>query len=294
MPYRVLISLIFLSLVLHCRGQEVFYYGVNNRPLNSETEAITSKILQQKSKGKYIVETKVRSDNDWTRVERQKIKVKKDGIHRITLRQGGIFPKTFVREVVLLDHLNFYSFEESSKEILIRTGTSINYLPLHLDGTVTEYHPNGKEKSVSLFQNNQLISNQNWLSDGSPYIDSIFYSADQEPDYQPGAAFFQSYLLKQMAESKINLDEFDDDIVIGWVVMETGVIDGVLALKGKSLALNQLLVDIIAGIPGEWEPAMLNGEPVRYFMSIPLTILHQEANFQNLEYRWGVLHYNRY
>jgi len=294
MSPTVLTSFLFLILALHCKGQEVFYYGVNNRPLDSETEAITSKILLQKSDHKYIIETQIRSDKDWTKAERQKIKVKKDGTHRIYLRRGGIFPKKFLREIKLLDHLSFYAFEESNRGNLIRSGTSNSYLPLLLDGTITEYHPNGIEKSVSVFQNNQLLSNRNWLSDGSPYIDSIFYSADQEPDYRPGVAYFQSYLLQQLAASKINLDEFDDDILIGWVVMETGVIDGVMALKGKSLELNQLLVDIISRIPGEWEPAILNGEPVRYFMSIPLTILHQEAKFQDLEYRWGVLHYNRY
>lgn len=75
MTHRILISFIFLNLVLHCRGQEVFYYGVNNKPLDSETGATTTKLLEQKSKHKYIVETQVRSGKEWTKVERQKIKV---------------------------------------------------------------------------------------------------------------------------------------------------------------------------------------------------------------------------
>ncbi len=143
-------------------------------------------------------------------------------------------------------------------------------------------------------QNNQLISNQNWLSNGNPYIDTIFYSADQEPVYQPGVVFFNSYLLQQIAKSKINLEEYDDEIVIGWVVMETGVMNGVIALKGKSLELNKILANMIAGIPGEWQPAILDGKPVRYFMSIPVNISHHNAKFQDIELSQGVLHYNSY
>ena len=151
-----------------------------------------------------------------------------------------------------------YYFEETDHGAKIRTGSSSTYLPLKLEGQVTEYHPNGREKSVSFYQNNQLQSNQNWLPDGNPYIDSIFYSVDQEPVYQPGVAYFNSFLLQELAKSGININEYDDDIVIAWVVMETGVMDGAIALKGKSLKMNQLLCDIISRTPGVWEPAMLN------------------------------------
>ena len=110
----------------------------------------------------------------------------------------------------------------------------------------------------------------------------------------PGVAYFNSLLLQQIAMLKINREEYDDEIVIGWVVMENGVMNGVIPLTGKSKQLNKLLADIIAGIPGEWEPAILDGKPVRYFMSIPLTISHNNAKFQDIEFSSGMLHYNRY
>ncbi len=290
----LLVSLMFCILGLHCHGQVTFYYGVNNKPVVSETQAVIIKELHHKSESKYVLTTRIRSTKQWIEAERQKIRILNDGILRIRIPGEGFFPKIIDREINLLDHHSFYAFEESNKGNLIRTGTSSSYLPLHLDGIITEYHPNGIEKSVSVFQNNQLMSNQNWLSDGTSYIDSIIYSADKEPVYQPGVAYFHSYLLQQIGELKINLDEYDDKVVIGWVVMENGSIDGVIALEGKSDQLNQLLVEIIARIPGEWEAAILDGKPVRYFMSIPLNITHDEVNFQDLEFSMGVLHYNRY
>ena len=36
-------------------------------------------------------------------------------------------------------------------------------------------------------------------------------------------------------------------------------------------------------LPGEWQPAELNGVPVRYFMTIPLNFMHREASFQDID-----------
>ncbi|MCP4310162.1 MAG: hypothetical protein GY790_02780 [Bacteroidetes bacterium] len=286
-------SVIIIILVKPGHGQDIYYYGANNRPVVAEEEAVMLKRLNQKSENKYVLETRIKRNNAWKEEDRQKIRIDKDGRLRISTSGERFFPKIVFREITSLEP-GLYSFEETAKGQKTRTGTSTKYLPLLLEGKVTEYHPNGNQKSVSLFQNNQLISNQNWMPDGNPYIDSIFFSTDKEPVFQPGVAYFNSSLIKQIAKSGINLEEYDDEIVIGWVVMETGVMNGVIPLKGKSQHLNKILADIIAGIPGEWEPAILDGKPVRYFMSIPLNISHNHANFQDIEFSQGMLHYNRY
>ncbi len=286
------ISMVFIP-AFYCLGQEIYYYGANSRPFRTEQEAVSVTKVDQKSENRYVINKRIRVNDSWIDVERQKIRIDSDGTFRIRIKGERLFPQTIYRQITASDS-ELYYFEETDHGSKIRTGSSSRYLPLQLEGMVTEYHPNGREKSVSFYQNNQLQSNQNWLSDGNPYIDSIFYSADQEPVYQPGVAYFNSFLLEELGKSEINLNEYDDDIVIAWVVMETGVIDGAIAMKGKSLEMNKLLCDIISRTPGEWKPAMLNGDPVRYFMSIPVNITHDEVKFQELEYTWGVLHYNRY
>jgi len=292
--FRTLIaSVLFVIIVKPGHGQENYYYGPNNRPVVTKEEAVMIKSLNQKAENKYILETRFKRNNAWMEPDRQKIRIKQDGQLRIRTRGERFFPKITIREIASSEP-GLYSFEETCKGVKTRSGTSGRYLPILLEGKVTEYHPNGNMKSASLFQNNQLISNQNWMPDGNPYIDSIFYSADREPVYQPGVAYFNSSLLQQIAKSGINLEEYDDEIVIGWVVMETGIMNGVIPLKGKSQQLNKLLADIIAEIPGEWTPAILDGKPVRYFMSIPLNISHNNAKFQDIELSQGMLHYNRY
>ena len=291
---RILLVLLMVILpAFHCSGQENYYYGANMRPVSSEKEAMFVKELTKKSEKKYVIETRVLAGSGWTHLERQKIRVNQDGILRIRINDEHFFPRRIFR-TMSGSASGLYTFEETAKQEKVRAGTSSTYLPLMLEGLVTEYYKNGAEKSVSIFQNNQLQSNQNWRPDGSPYIDSIFYTADKMPIFKPGVAYFQSCLIQHLVEAKVDLNEYDDDILIGWVVMENGHIDGVIPLKGKSKTLNQILVESITKIPGEWEPAVLDGKPVRYFISMPLTISHREAKFQDIEYSWGVLHYNRY
>jgi len=289
----LLVSLMVIIPVLHCPGQEIYYYAANYRPVKTEKEALSVQEIHQRSENKYDIETRIRVEKTWIDAERQKIRIKPDGTIRIRIKGDRLFPEKVFREITKLEP-GLYYFEETVKGITRRTGTSNRYLPLLLEGIVNEFHPKGQKKSVSVFKDNQLISNKNWLPDGSLYIDSIYYSADQEPKFSPGQKFFNSYLMQQLKKSKINLEEYEDRVLIGWVIMENGLMDGVIALEGKSLQLNQILVDIIAEMPGAWEPAILDGNPVRYFMSIPLNFMHHDAKFQHVEFSSGVLHYNRY
>lgn len=160
---------------------------------------------------------------------------------------------------------------------------------------MVEYYPNRELKSKSEYRDNQLISNENWLSNGTRYIDSVFYSVDEEPEYQMGDAFFKNYLIKSLKKSKIDMSQIEDLLTLGWVIMESGELAGPITLTGKSRQLNEYLVKTISEMPGYWTPARLDGVDVRYFMSIPLNFMQREANFQELEFSpGGVMYYNKY
>ena len=291
--YLLIISLCVIP-VMHLPGQvEVYHYGANTKPVDQIDEAVMYKEVIRKSDKKYVIKTHHKVNQKWGQVKKEKIKLQRDGSQTIYYNAGSLFPKRLYREMNKIGP-GEYLFKESTMTNLVRTGTSSRALPLHLEGLVTEYHPNGELKSKSLYKNNQLLSNENWLPDGSKYIDSIFYSVDQEPEYLMGDDFFKNFLLRKLAASKIDLTQIEDQVVIGWVVMETGEIDGAIALKGKSGQLNQFLVNTIIELPGTWQPAILEGSRVRYFMSIPLNFIHNEAHFQELELSSGILHYNKY
>jgi hypothetical protein len=289
-----LIFILSLSAILDTRSQDIYYYGVNSRRVDNKEDALVIKEVTRKTEKKYILRTFQSLDGEWKPGPRQKCRIRDENrLFIFEKSPGRLFPLKVCREIERVGP-EFYSFADATHGQLLRKGTSSSYLPLHLEGTVTEYHPNGVVKSISQYKDNQLISNQNWLSDGAPYIDSIFYSANREPEYKMGDRFFKSYMLQCLENSQIDLSQIEDRVVIGWVVMETGKLAGIIAMEGKSRQLNQFLVQTVAGMPGGWQPAELDGRPVRYFMSMPLNFIHKEANFQDLDMTDGMLYWNSY
>ncbi len=274
-------------------GQETFYYGVNSRPVETADEAIVRKEVTRKSDKNIQIRTDRKADNEWEKVSTEKIRMRDQGEWMIKYRGDRLFSSKFYREYEETGQ-GGYLFSEYTLASTIRTGSTTQKFPLSLQGTLTEYHPNGKVKSVAEYQDNQLIANQNWLEDGSRYIDSLFYSADQEPEYEYGPGFFHNYLLQKITRSEWDLSQIQDQVIIGWVVMETGELRGVVPLQGRSDELNHYLVNAIATMPGKWQPAMLNGKPVRYFMQIPINFDVRDINFQELDYSTGHLHYSKY
>lgn len=295
MKHLLLTSLILTLIVSHSLAQpQVYYYGVNSRPVKNMAEAITYEEVIQRSDTKYLIKTYQLLQGQWKQAKKEKIRVAVDRSQTIKYYANTWFPKKIYREYEVLGPKE-YRFKESTTTSLIRSGTSTSYLPLHLEGILTQYHPNGELKSKSLYSDNQLVSNENWLSDGSKYIDTIFYSVDEEPEYQMGDDFFKSFLIRKLEESKIDLTQIQDEVVIGWVVMKDGTLDGIITTQGKSRQLNEYLVHTISELPGTWTTARLNGSEVRYYMSIPLNFMQREARFQEIDITpGGVMHYNKY
>lgn len=276
-------------------AQDVYYYGSNGKPLSSAEGAVVKKELKTKSDSRMELVTSKLGYKGWKKVLREKIRQDPDGLEMVIKLKGDQWIPSTIYRTFKPSAPGLYHFEDrNTKNLLMREGTSSSKVPLHLHGTEHIYGKGKQLLSISEYSDNQLLSNQNWLMDGSRYVDSIFYSVDQEPAYIPGDAFFNAYVLNGLNTSGFDLSNVDDVVVVGWVVMEDGTIDGVLASKGKSLQLNTLICEIIASLPGAWEPARLDGREVRYYMSIPLNFINNSASFQELEFSSGMMHYNKY
>lgn len=281
------------GLVPGSAAQEVHYYGVNSRPLEQPDGAVMRKELDYRNDRKLTITTEQRAGDQWVRVSREKIRLAGQKEWVIRYRAEHLFSSKFYREYSETEPGHFI-FREYSLTTDIRTGSTAGRFPLYLEGTVTEYYPNGQVRTIAEYIDNQLISNKNWLEDGTRYIDSIFYSADEEPEYEYGPDFFRNYLIQKLANSEWDLSQIQDRVVIGWVIMESGELKGVRALEGKSKQLNDFLIRTISEMPGKWQPAILNGKAVRYFMQIPLNFDVRDINFQELGISTGQLYYDKY
>lgn len=292
---RQILFLLAIGIIVltELQGQQVFYYASNSRPVESEENARLLKELVQKSDTRYIITTRVRSGEEWSLLKREKIRIESDGSLYIRQKGKGFIAEKIYRKMIEREP-GIYEFSENDLVGLTRTGYSSSYLPLHLEQEVTVYHSNREVKSISQFRDNQLVSNKSWLRSGEQYIDSIFFSADSEPEYTLGEDFFNSYIIRSLNTSGIDLTQVNDVVEIAWVVMENGKMEGIITLSGRYRQLNQFLVTTLAEMPGDWQPALLNGKAIRYFISIPLNFMQYEANFQELELTSGMLLYTKY
>ncbi len=291
-PVTICLFLLLPQVLLH--GQEMYFYGVNSRPLEDEQQALTLKEVRKIAPYKYSILTKHLTEDGWEKGSRQKVRIRSE--NSLVIRESdpdGFFPRKIFREMGLTATGTF-SFRDSDRNGVIREGTSSRFLPIHLEGELTEYYPGGQVKSISQYSDNQLTSNENWLSDGTRYTDNLFYSVDRLPEFEYGVQFFNSYLMQKLSNSELDLSQIEDRVVIGWVIMETGALDNPIALEGNSTQLKQILIGIMAALPGVWKPATLNGNPVRYFVTLPLNFYHRDVSFQNIETSSGVLIYDKF
>lgn len=280
----VIVILFALLLPVYLSARDtVYYYGANNRLLPSSEGAIISKSVKQVTGSCFRVTERIKTGEGWKLKRKDRIRTRKDGVQKIWRTEQTLFPRTFERLIKNI-HEDLFYFKESKSGKVIREGYSKSIIPLHLDGKITIYHPNGKVKSESVYSENRLLSNMNFNPDGSEYIHNIFYSADQPPRYLYGASVFKDFVMGRIAEVELPIHEINDKVIIGAVVMETGELAGIKVVDGKIPSVNSFLAETMELLPGKWEPAKLNGEVVRYFIEIPFNFSNELSTLQYLEF----------
>jgi hypothetical protein len=172
-----------------------------------------------------------------------------------------------------------------------RTGITKTKIPLLFQGEVIDYYDNGDKKSVSVYNNNELISNENWKENGEKYIDNIFYSVEQEPGFLPGIDSLHIHVLETFRESQIDLTQVEGRITVGFVVMEDGTIDGIRMEKGLGQDLDELALKAMNNLPGEWQPAQLDGNSVRYYQLFPINFIYKKHDFEYLDLKGNMLYW---
>ena len=281
----------FIFLVFQGLGQKetLLYTGVNGK-ITQEEDAIRKKETNVRSDRKVNSVTYTLTDGKWQKQYSEKIRKDRDETYRYNVK-GPAISETFIR---VFDHVtdstvHFRDFAEGKKT---KEGQALSKFPLVLHGEVTEYYPSGQIKSQSVYRNNELVSNQNWLPSGEKYIDNIFYSADREPLYSLGMGQMHRHFRQAFIQSGLDISHLTGQIIVGFVVMETGEIKGPRIVSGLTSGLNAIAVEAAGTLMGKWEPAILNGKEVRYFQTFPIQFMHRENIFQNVEFDGTMIHWD--
>ncbi len=263
-----------------------YYYGVNNTPADPQNAILKIRVIRS-SYGKYKTTTHVKQNDHWVSISNKNIKIKNE--NEFLIREYGKDAKSKKYTRLYSENPDgMYNFTEIRNKKIIRTGTSRTRFPLTLEGKEITFYDNGQKKSESVYRNNQLISNVNWLKDGGKYIDNIFYSVDKYPIYKAGTKLLHKYLSEYINQSGYRIQDVDGNITIGFVITKNGEIEGVYVVNGIISGLDEIVADAVESIPGKWEPAILNNEKVNCFLTIPVNFRQQaSARFDYLEFTYS-------
>jgi hypothetical protein len=283
--------ILFMILPFFVAGQKnsVMYFGPNGKMEPGENQLI-KKEIQHRSKRNVRIATYKMEENSWKLLFSERITVKNPQTHNIRIK-GDFFRERITRSFEKQPG-SVFKFTDKQGETVKRTGYTLSKIPLIFHGEVTEFYSGGQKKSVSVYENNELVSNQNWTEEGDEYINDVFYSVNREPRYKPGTVRFHQHVLKTFQESNLDISQLEGRLVVGFVVMENGEIDGVRIEQGMGRELNDLALQAIYSLPGEWQPAQLNGDDVRYYQLFPINFIYHQFDFDYLEMRGSMLYWS--
>lgn len=293
MSVMKLIILFFLLLSFDCLAQRdtVIFTGINGRLVSGENASLKREV-DFRPGGRIVVTTYSKTDGNWIRQYRERIRKVSTNEYRINGKRDG-FAARFIRKYKEAPD-GLYNFSEFIDNRLVKRGVSKTLIPLILHGEVTEYSHTGQVRSRSIFHNNELISNENWLESGEKYINNIFYSVDQEPLFSKGMGEMHSHVRKLFIDSGLDFNTLNGSLIIGFVVMEDGAVEGIRVLKGITPGVNTIAVNAIETLEGNWTPARLNGNAVRYFQVFPINFIHREYRFDSVEFTGSMLHWEKF
>lgn len=283
------IVFIILSTGSFAQKDTTFFFGVNGK-IGPDNNPISKKAVEVISSRKIRVKTYDLIQSKWTKAFTETYQKTDPDTYSITFNSRAN-RKITERKYSPLEN-GGYKFTEEANNKLVRTGYSKTIAPLILDGTVIEFYGNGNKKSESIYKNNELVSNRNWKEDGTEYYDNIFYSVDKEPSFGPGINYLNEHILKTLKDSQVNYSVISGKIIIGFVVFENGSTGGFRVVKGLNQKLDDVLLQSFSSLVGEWTPAKLNGEPVRFFVQFPINFDYKKYNYSDINFDGGIMNWS--
>lgn len=284
----LIILLLVLPFISSGQSDTLIFFGPNGKMGQNQVNVI-KKEINWPNKKKVRIKTWKMEDGNEMLLFTENITIKKSGLYNIKIH-GQEFSEKIIRSFEEQTD-GLFRFTEYHNNQVRRTGVTRSKVPLVFHGEVKEFYSGGNIKSVSVYENNELISNKNWKENGDTYIDNVFYSVDTEPRFLRGTNILHSHVLKQFQNSGIDLSQLEGRIVVGFVITEKGNIKGIRIEQGIGSELNNIAVQAMTSLLGEWQPARLHGKEVRFYQLFPINFIYHQADFDFLELKGSTLYW---
>ena len=288
MKILIIILLGLFPFFVFSQNDTTFYFGVNGKVESVEKAVVRKEIKHVLFKKVKVITSKAYEDN-WQFLFSEKIKIVDDSTFKIKIRSDE-FSGRIKRQFEKQENGN-YKFTDWLDERIKRVGFSATNIPLIFEGEVTDFYANGRIKSISQYKNNELITNKNWLPNGEPDVDNIFYSVDSAPLFDDGIGRLHQHILKTFKNSGIDVADVAGELIVGFVVRTDGKIDGIRIIKGITPSVNTVAVQSFQTLMGVWEPAKLDDRDVNYFQLFPINFITPEYDFDYLQMKGSMLYW---
>ncbi len=288
MRILIIILLSLFPFFVFSQNDTTIYFGVNGKVGLVEKTDIKKEIKYKLFK-KIKINTYKAHEDKWHFLFSEKIKIVNDSTFKIKIRSdefSGRVNRQFEKQ-----ENGSYKFTDWLNKRIKRVGYSATKMPLIFEGEVTDFYSNGRIKSISQYKNNELITNKNWLSNGDPDLDDIFYSVDSGPLFDDGIGSLHQHILKTFSDSGIDVADVAGELIVGFVVRTDGKIDGIRIIKGITVSVNTVAVQSFQTLMGEWQPAKLDDRDVNYFQLFPINFITPEYNFDYLQMKGSMLYW---
>jgi hypothetical protein len=115
---------------------------------------------------------------------------------------------------------------------------------------------------------------------------------DEEPMLSGGNFILHQHVRQVLKDSGLDFSSVSGNILLGFVIMETGEMAGIRVMQGLGSQINGIAINALKSLGGKWKPARLNGREVRYFQLFPINFISRETNFQYMEFDGSRIHYD--
>ena len=162
---KTIVLFLFAIIPFICFSQKdtTIYFGVNGKITTAENWN-TKKEINYKGTKKIEISTNQPGAKKNKLAVLEKIRKIDENSYEIKAK-GDLFSNAIIRNFEVLEKGKFRYFDFENNN-LVRSGITLNKFPLILDGKNEVFYQNGTKKSVAAYENNQLLSNKNWLENG--------------------------------------------------------------------------------------------------------------------------------
>jgi len=270
----IIIILSINSLLINGQTCGTFYFSKRNKICN-EKDAYYKHSITKTNKNTYIDYIFNKIEDKWDNElfkNFEKLIFKHDSIIFI---ESYIDDKISIKTKITYRRINdslFYFKNYNKENIVVQQGTASNILPLILNGKIENFYENNKLKSIEIYQNNVLLSNQRWKENGETDLPNVFNFklVDKEPKLINDEKDIFNFIIENVKyPDEAKETGIQGRVVVEMVILEDGSICNLNVLNRVNTLLDNESIRVVSLTNKKWTPGEIDNKSVKTYVCIP-------------------------